>query len=105
MSSITERRTTIKEVTIGQKCDHCGLEHINEQENTRLRSWFQFSTGHNGWGNDSFESLEYFDACSAKCFIEIAKKELSGRLKGEGTATIAGMSHGLMTELIALTQS
>lgn len=104
MSSIKELQQVTQEVTIGQKCDYCGDEHRPDKPNMSPRKWFYFSTGHSGWGNDSHESIEYFHACSAKCFIGIAKRELDGRLDGEATGEIAEMNVEFIKELIQLTE-
>lgn len=43
-------------------CDICGNEIIGP--------YFRVVTGHDDWGNDSIDSIEYFDICSDKCIQE-----------------------------------
>ena len=41
-------------------------------------AYWELTTGHNDWGNDSVDSIEYFDICSDAClkakFVEYAKE-------------------------------
>jgi hypothetical protein len=68
MGTITKKETVteFKEVTTGYKCDVCRKEieskHFPDE-------WYRFSHGHGDWGNDSFESVEYFDVCSPECYL------------------------------------
>ena len=41
------------------KCDFCGKEIVGK--------FWVLTTSHGDWGNDSVESVECFDICSAKC--------------------------------------
>ena len=62
-----EQVTQVKNVTVGHKCDNCGKE-VNESRFPD--EWHQFTSGHNEWGNDSYESIEQHDVCSPKCYVE-----------------------------------
>lgn len=44
-------------------CDVCG--HKIDPDKTR--QIFRVKTGHNDWGNDSCDSIEYKDVCSSEC--------------------------------------
>ena len=66
-----ERRYEIKTHTVTETlvveewrvCDIC-------QKKIESDSYWQLTTHHNDWGNDSHESYEYFDVCSKKCLAE-----------------------------------
>lgn len=62
-----EKKTYLKteEVMVSQKryCDVCGAE-------IKGPHW-SITTGHNDWGNDSCDSVEYYDACSRSCFNKL----------------------------------
>lgn len=49
-------------------------EYISENPIERGSFFFHVLTGHNDWGNDSYESQEWFDICSQKCLQEMYKK-------------------------------
>ena len=55
--TVTER-VMVKETTY---CDICGGE-INADN-----GYWELTTHHYGWGNDSCDSYEHFDACSETC--------------------------------------
>lgn len=66
---------------IEMHCDICGKV-------IDTRNWFSVSTHHSDWGNDSFESLEFYDICSDKCVMEFAGKYVSEAYGGVNTKTI-----------------
>lgn len=70
-----------KSEPIEMHCDVCGKV-------IDARTWFLVSTHHSDWGNDSFESLEYYDICSDKCVTEFAGKYVSEAYRGINTKTI-----------------
>lgn len=61
MSKVTTTKTkTVKyKITKAIKCDVCHKEILGK--------YWQLTTHHNGWGNDSIDSYEYFDLCSREC--------------------------------------
>jgi hypothetical protein len=65
--------TVTEEVLIKETryCDVC-------QKEIKTHSYWELTTHHNDWGNDSCESYEYFDVCSKEClrqkFDEYVKK-------------------------------
>lgn len=97
MSKIEKRETRIINEIIGYKCDVCGKESkgINDQ------TFYNFMARHYAWGNDSIESVEYYDVCSVECF----KKQLIycinelEEYKGQG-AEINGMTVDFAKELV-----
>jgi hypothetical protein len=72
------RTKEIKEVSITQEtetsisCDECGKE-IRNSDNIRRRDYehpyYEVSTHHHDWGNDSGESNRHFDLCSIDCLV------------------------------------
>ena len=67
------KATGFKKVTIGFKCDICKKQHDGEDYPD---SWHYFNHRHEAWGNDSFESNEYFLVCSPECYFEQLKRSL-----------------------------
>lgn len=57
--------TVTEEVCVGETtyCDIC-----NKEINTNKGYW-ELTTGHHDWGNDSCESIEHFDVCSEICLM------------------------------------
>ena len=76
-----------KEVPIIQKtlvdtiCDICE-KHI-------ASNGYEVTTGHNDWGNDSVDSVEYHDICSDECL----KKELELYLKSKYNSKYIEIEH------------
>lgn len=64
----------VKEIPIERVCDFCKGQ-IDE------KNWFRVETSHNDWGNDSIDSLGFYDACSPKCAIKFAEKYLLSAYK------------------------
>lgn len=85
MSYIKEKKQVFQETTVGYKCDSCGA--ISDGS---AFGWFHFSHRHHGWGNDSIDSVEYFDVCSVDCFAIQLEKSIQ-YFKGERTAYISEM--------------
>jgi hypothetical protein len=61
MSKKTEltERTISEERTIGIVCDACAKDISG--------AYLEVTTSHGDWGNDSIESIQTFDFCSAEC--------------------------------------
>ena len=47
----------------GILCDKCGKVIPADRYATPMNRYYEVTTGHNDWGNDSFESREYHDIC------------------------------------------
>ena len=73
MSKISEVKSIVvrKEVCSGLRCDCCGKE-LNDMIHNN--SWIEVSAQHDEWGNDSHESLVYYDCCSPQCYFDILEK-------------------------------
>jgi hypothetical protein len=57
------------------KCDICQKEILSIKNNLP-DGWLNFSHSHKDWGNDSIDSIEYFDVCSPECFIKQIRASL-----------------------------
>lgn len=61
----------VKEVTVhkkkihvdGVKCDICGKIITPSPVRSLRNQYYKVTTGHNDWGNDSYESVECKDMC------------------------------------------
>lgn len=61
-----ERKIERVETTpVKRICDFC-------QKEIDCSNWFRITTSHHDWGNDSCDSIEHKDACSAKCALAFA---------------------------------
>lgn len=84
---IKVQRMVKTDVTVGfeRTCDVCGKLILKKNENKTTycsgKQW-KLTTGHNDWGNDSCDSIEYKDICSAECL----EKELQKYVQRGGTA-------------------
>lgn len=70
MSDIKETKHVQQYITVGKKCDVCEKEEIGR----RCADWETVSWYHSDWGNDSCESHESRDVCSATCFIKALRE-------------------------------
>jgi hypothetical protein len=70
MAYIQEQVQQVTTKTVGYRCDICG----KEERSTAPRGWFMLSYGHNEWGNDSVDSHEGMNLCSAMCFFQALAK-------------------------------
>lgn len=93
----TKEVTEVKQVIIGHKCDCCGK---TIEGKSTPNDWFHFSSGHEDWGNDSFESIEYYDACSPKCFLGIAENALKELKDYANSAKVADMPYAFVMKMI-----
>ena len=68
MARIEEEKTitVTKEVIVGFECEICGKIHNGEK---LPEEWFEFTSQHYEWGNDSCDSVEEYTTCSFDCFI------------------------------------
>lgn len=74
MSRTTESRTVTQEITTGVRCDACGKTAQMDKFGNPPAIWHHFMSGHSDWGNDSVESVEWWDVCSFACYLTIARK-------------------------------
>lgn len=70
MSIVNHYETITQEVT-GQVCigetTYCDI--CKKEIDTKSGYW-EVITGHHDWGDDSWESIQQFDVCSANCLID-----------------------------------
>ena len=73
----------VKKIENGVICDVCNKK-IREEEDyksayrTKMSHFYEVTTHHNDWGNDSIDSYEYKDICSEECLITFLKKYFNG---------------------------
>lgn len=70
MKEVTE---TVSSVGI---CDICGKEFNYEPwlNKEKKATYYHIVTGHRDWGVDSYESMEYTDACCDECLSRFTQK-------------------------------
>lgn len=61
-------KDVMRHVKVGTKCDVCGSE---SKDSMPTVTWY-----HSDWGNDSVESYEHRDVCTAACY----RKAIEGAL-------------------------
>ena len=99
MSTIKEERTVKQEVAIAWKCDVCGVQTENSEQYEQ--EWLRFSAGHQGWGNDSEDSLSLYDVCSADCLMKQLQESIPDLLEyADRGAKIADMPVKFAEELL-----
>lgn len=88
MSDIYKRMRQVVEedVVVAKKCDVCQKEieptplpPVGYKENI---PFFEITTGHHDWGNDSIDSVEIKHACSPECLMEFVGKYINVNFKG-----------------------
>ena len=94
----TKEVTEFKQVVIGRKCDVCQKESYGVYFPD---NWHRFDTHHNDWGNDSGESYEYHEVCSAECY-SVKFKKCVKTLIGVETAKIDGFAIEFAVKLAKL---
>ena len=69
----------IKKVQASVVCDKCGKEIVAKKRPDNLdwstQKYFNVTTGHNDWGNDSYESVKHFDICQ-ECILDFVSNYL-----------------------------
>lgn len=71
-NEIKVKRVEQIDVVIGKEitCDVCGKVIMKKNEKRIVFSigdYWTLTTGHHDWGNDSCDSIEFFDLCSREC--------------------------------------
>ena len=69
----------IKKVQTSVVCDKCGKEIVAKKRpdnwDWSTQKYFNVTTGHNDWGNDSYESVKHFDICQ-ECILDFVSNYL-----------------------------
>ena len=65
---------TTRECVVGKKCDVCGKEILPHKRGGPMYDYYEVTTHHNDWGNDSIDSYENYDACSPDCAYKLWEK-------------------------------
>jgi len=80
MSNMIEIKNILvtRECIVGKKCDICGKEIpptvIPHRYGEPIHDYYEVTTHHDDWGNDSVESYERFEACSPECANKLWEK-------------------------------
>ena len=76
--SVVSTAYRIKRTVSGVKCDICGKIVPASKLRAKDSTYYEVTTGHHEWGNDSVDSIERQDVCP-NCIIPF----ISGYLKGK----------------------
>lgn len=82
IDQIKESKMIKQDVVISEvcRCDICNNMIYKKKENANngahLINYFYLTTGHYDWGNDSIESMQNYDICSAECLHKALDKFL-----------------------------
>lgn len=96
MSRVYGLKMVEKHTVTEVRCDGCGKVVRDEQDD-----WVDFSSYHSDWGNDSIDSHDQWDACSAACYLKIVRKVLDDY--GETThptLTVDGKSYAFARDML-----
>jgi hypothetical protein len=99
MSEIKEKKQVMEDVVIAYKCDVCGSFEKNYSIYREM--WLNFNEGHTAWGNDSVDSIQYYDVCSVNCFMK-KLGEIVPSIKDYDGAEVAEMPIAFAAQLLAL---
>jgi hypothetical protein len=69
---VDKKVSVIQSVLVSTICNICKNEIVGKY-------YYEITAGHHDWGNDSIESIEYEDICSADCL----RKRLEAYLEAE----------------------
>ena len=73
----------IQETEVGIACDICKRKIKEEKDyesvyRTKMSHFYEVTTHHNDWGNDSIDSYEYRDICGEECLFKFLKEYFDG---------------------------
>lgn len=69
------RQVEVKQVVVGKMCDVCHKDiPPTERFSSKTFPYYEITTHHSDWGNDSCESFNYYHACSPECAMKFAAK-------------------------------
>lgn len=92
MSDIMKPVTqTIKKlVVVGKKCDVCNASILPTSRTFPRKEipFYEITTHHNDWGNDSVESFGHYHACSISCAMRFTEQYLAENYDGINSAAI-----------------
>ena len=64
MAQHLEHTEVTQSKVVAYTCDVCKVKHNTASVPLRI------TTGHDGWANDSIDSIEHFDVCSLQCLVK-----------------------------------
>ena len=86
----TMRHVVEENLVVGKICDICRKEIMPTSVSPRGCSlhntpFFEITTGHHDWGNDSVDSIEIKHACSPECLMKFVGKYVTRDFAGYNT--------------------
>lgn len=95
---IEQQKQVLKKVVVQTECDHCHKRENGDEPG----GWHHFSAGHSDWGNDSIESYDTFDACTASCWLALIRKIVEDYepIRGEPTLMVDGFDYTFARDLL-----
>ena len=94
MSNIinTKKILVKRDCIVGKKCDICGKEipptAFPHRYGEQVYDYYEVTTHHHDWGNDSVDSYEHFDACSPDCAYKLWEKYIRDSAGARNTMCI-----------------
>ena len=90
------KQILVREVVVGKKCDVCftDIPPTGRSFPRTNHPYFDITTHHSDWGNDSCESYEHFHACSPACALKFATEYLNNDFDGHNSREIEIKHHG-----------
>lgn len=96
MADIIEKTMVEKKTKVGMRCTICKKE---ERDQKLYDEWFSGAYWHHGWGDNWGDSQEFFDLCSAECFMAALVMGLNSCEDYKDSAEIFRMSFRIADEL------
>ena len=80
-------------VPVSAMCDVCGIDLVptkkaQDETHVDLYNFYQITTHHYDWENDSVDSYNYFIACCPDCALKFMDKYLNKHFKQYSTKKI-----------------
>lgn len=88
----TKKILVTRECIVGKKCDVCGKEipptAVPHEYGEPVYDYYEVTTYHNDWGNDSIDSYESRDACSPDCASKLWEEYIHNSAGARNTTCI-----------------
>lgn len=84
------KQIIVKDVVVGKKCDVCFKDIPPTKRGFPRKNvpYYEITTHHNDWGNDSVDSYEHYHACSPECALKFAGEYINDNFEGCNSQTI-----------------
>lgn len=91
-------RQVMKRVVVRTVCDGCGAARSGEPPD----EWCSFSSYHGEWGNDSIDTHDDHDVCSARCYVAVVRELVAERWPDCPSLVVDGKSLPFLRGLLEL---